>query len=149
MLASTINDLYQILKLWKTIPAQKKICLKCSKKTVHFWWFKKNIKKPRGKNDKRFVEGKEYLYRRLSVRECARIKTFPDTHIFHYNSVADGYKMIGNAVPVMLAYNLAKKIRTDLKDVKELNVADIRQGNVVDLSVGNSNVQDEENLVLI
>tara|TARA_Y100001934_G_C12220031_1_gene710311 strand:- start:758 stop:931 length:174 start_codon:yes stop_codon:yes gene_type:complete len=57
--------------------------------------------------------------------------------------------MIGNAVPVMLAYNLAKKIRTDLKDVKELNVADIRQGNVVDLSVGNSNVQDEENLVLI
>jgi len=102
-----------------------------------------------GKNDKRFVEGKEHLYRRLSVRECARIQTFPDTYIFRYKSVSDGYKMIGNAVPVIFAYNLAKKIKADLKDVKELNIADIKQGNVVDLSVGNSYVQDEENLVLV
>ncbi|MDC0114692.1 DNA cytosine methyltransferase [Methylophilaceae bacterium] len=67
-----------------------------------------------GKNDQRFVEGKEDLYRRMSVRECARVQRFPDEHIFHYSKVADGYKMIGNAVPVDFAYFLASKIKEDL-----------------------------------
>ena len=66
--------------------------------------------------DKReFVKGKENLYRRLSVRECARIQTFPDDFTFHYNDVADGYKMIGNAVPVKFAEALAVKIRNDIE----------------------------------
>ena len=60
-----------------------------------------------------FAPGKEYLYRRLSVRECARIQTFPDDFIFYYSDVADGYKMIGNAVPVTFSYNIAKKIVID------------------------------------
>lgn len=46
----------------------------------------------------------------MSVCECARIQTFPDTFIFKYNDIADGYKMIGNAVPV----NLAKAIATQI-----------------------------------
>lgn len=62
-----------------------------------------------------FVQGKEYLYRRLSVRECARIQTFPDDFIFHYKKVATGYKMIGNAVPVNLAKKLASDIKAQLK----------------------------------
>lgn len=49
-------------------------------------------------------------YRRLSVRECARIQTFPDSFIFDYDYINHGYKMIGNAVPVNLAKILAKKI---------------------------------------
>lgn len=61
-----------------------------------------------------FVPGKEHLYRRLSVRECARIQTFPDNFIFHYDNIAAGYKMIGNAVPVNLAHFLAKSIKTQL-----------------------------------
>jgi DNA (cytosine-5)-methyltransferase 1 len=66
--------------------------------------------------DKRiFVPGKEHLYRRLSVRECARIQTFPDDFIFKYRDIADGYKMVGNAVPVNFAYHLAKKVMDDLK----------------------------------
>ena len=61
--------------------------------------------------DKRvFKEGYEHLYRRLTVRECARIQTFPDYYIFYYNNILDGYKMIGNAVPVNLSYEIAKKI---------------------------------------
>lgn len=65
--------------------------------------------------DKReFVKGKEKLYRRLSVRECARIQTFPDDFIFDYHKVNTGYKMIGNAVPVQLAYNLAKSIKNQI-----------------------------------
>lgn len=62
------------------------------------------------KNKRIFVPGKEALYRRLSVRECARIQTFPDNFIFYYTDIADGYKMVGNAVPVMLAYHIAKSI---------------------------------------
>lgn len=65
-----------------------------------------------------FVPGKEKLYRRLSVRECARIQTFPDDFIFHYKSVVAGYKMIGNAVPVRLAYALAEVIKQDLRKIK-------------------------------
>ena len=53
------------------------------------------------------------LYRRLSVRECARIQTFPDTFNFYYDNILNGYKMIGNAVPVNLAYSIAKKIKAD------------------------------------
>jgi len=66
------------------------------------------------KNKRIFVPGKEKLYRRLSVRECARIQTFPDSFIFDYENIADGYKMIGNAVPVKFAEVLAKSIKKDL-----------------------------------
>jgi len=67
------------------------------------------------KNKKIFVPGKEHLYRRLTIRECARIQTFPDNFLFEYENLADGYKMIGNAVPVDFACVLAKQIKKDLK----------------------------------
>ncbi len=75
-------------------------------------------------NKRIFVTNKEHLYRRLSVRECARIQTFPDTHKFYYKNVMAGYKMVGNAVPSYLGYYLAKKIMEDMKSlgiVKEEN----------------------------
>ena len=67
-----------------------------------------------GKNDCRFVEGKENLYRRMTVREIARIQGFPDDFQFIYDSVNTGYKMIGNAVPVNLAYVIASAIKKTL-----------------------------------
>ncbi|MBE6681452.1 MAG: DNA cytosine methyltransferase [Ruminococcaceae bacterium] len=56
--------------------------------------------------------------RRLSVRECARIQTFPDNYQFILPktednvsvSSSDAYKIIGNAVPCVLAYNIAMNI---------------------------------------
>ena len=56
--------------------------------------------------------------RRLTVRECARIQTFPDDYQFiipktaEHKSVSssDAYKIIGNAVPCVMAYNIAKNI---------------------------------------
>lgn len=79
-------------------------------------------------NKRILVPGQEHLYRRLSVRECARIQTFPDKFIFKYNKIADGYKMIGNAVPVEFAYQIAKKIKHDLKDIIDLlNYGQIHQ----------------------
>lgn len=81
------------------------------------------------KDVRKFVSGSEKLYRRLSVRECARIQTFPDSFIFDYNKVSAGYKMIGNAVPVELAKVLANTIYDDMKNIfvnklqdKRLNV---------------------------
>lgn len=62
-----------------------------------------------------FVKGMEKLYRRLSVRECARIQTFPDDFKFYYNSLSDAYKMIGNAVPVKLAESIANQIKLFLR----------------------------------
>ena len=68
-----------------------------------------------GKDKFVFKRGKESTYRRLSVRECARIQTFPDNFKFVYKDLNDGYKMIGNAVPVNLAFHIAKAIAKDIK----------------------------------
>jgi DNA (cytosine-5)-methyltransferase 1 len=57
----------------------------------------------------------------LTIRECARIQTFPDDFIFHYTSVVAGYKMIGNAVPVNLAKFLAESIMQQIKQNAKLN----------------------------
>jgi DNA (cytosine-5)-methyltransferase 1 len=64
-----------------------------------------------GKDKMKFDPGHKNKYRRLSVRECARIQTFPDDFIFLYEKISDGYKMIGNAVPVKLSEELAKEIK--------------------------------------
>jgi DNA (cytosine-5)-methyltransferase 1 len=66
-------------------------------------------------NKRIFVPGKEHLYRRLTVRECARVQGFPDDFEFVYDNVDDGYKMVGNAVPVDLAYIVAKEIKLYLE----------------------------------
>lgn len=54
--------------------------------------------------------------RPLTVREYARIQTFPDDYVFE-GSMANQYKQIGNAVPVNLAYAVAKQISTFLDHV--------------------------------
>ncbi len=63
------------------------------------------------KNDCRFAKGCEQLYRRMSIREIARIQGFPDDFKFIYDNTNDAYKMIGNAVPVNLAYEIAVAIK--------------------------------------
>jgi DNA (cytosine-5)-methyltransferase 1 len=72
-------------------------------------------------NKRIFIEGKEHLYRRLSIRECARIQTFSDTHVFYYDNLMAGYKMVGNAVPCNLAYCLAKSIKQQIEMYEKSN----------------------------
>ncbi len=58
--------------------------------------------------------------RRLTVRECARLQTIPDEYKFILPktatnksvSASDAYKIIGNAVPCVLAYNIAKSVES-------------------------------------
>jgi len=70
-------------------------------------------------NKRIFVKGSEHLYRRLSIRECARIQTFPDAHKFYYSNLTAGYKMVGNAVPPSLGYYIAKSIIEALAQAKK------------------------------
>ncbi len=58
------------------------------------------------------------IERRLTIRECARLQTFPDDYQFILSktdtnksvSASDAYKIIGNAVPCVLAYNIAQRL---------------------------------------
>jgi DNA (cytosine-5)-methyltransferase 1 len=70
-----------------------------------------------GKDKFIFDPSSSQEYRRLSIRECARIQTFSDEFVFYYRYLSAAYKMIGNAVPVELGYALAHSIYQDLLDL--------------------------------
>jgi len=65
-----------------------------------------------------FQKDKMNEYRRLSVRECARIQTFPDNFHFVTDDIKAAYKMIGNAVPPRLGKALATSILSVLQDIR-------------------------------
>ena len=54
------------------------------------------------------------MQRRMSVRECATIQTFPEDFIFEGTTFRSMIKQIGNAVPVELAYIIAKTLKIKL-----------------------------------
>lgn len=71
-----------------------------------------------GKNREELSSG--LAERRLTPRECALIQTFPPDYpfVFHRGgakryavSPSGAYKVIGNAVPPMLAYNIARRVQ--------------------------------------
>ncbi len=70
------------------------------------------------KDDWKFKDGYEDEYRRYSVREAARLQTFPDDFIFHYDTVKDGYSQVGNAVPVKLAESIAESLKPLNENIK-------------------------------
>lgn len=70
-----------------------------------------------GENDCRFAAGMEHLYRRMTIREIARVQGFPDSFRFLYQDTNNAYKMIGNAVPVNLAYEIACAVKKALETI--------------------------------
>ena len=64
-----------------------------------------------------------FLDRAISVREAARIQSFPDSFIF-YGNKSSQMKQVGNAVPPLLAKSVAETI---LDDIENGNLADNHQ----------------------
>lgn len=60
-------------------------------------------------NPKSRVQFHYSLDRRLTVRECARIQTFPDDFTFKFSKTVN-ISQIGNAVPPILAYTVAESV---------------------------------------
>lgn len=60
-------------------------------------------------------------WRRLSVREVARLQSFPDNFNFICSASA-AYKMIGNAVPPVLAWNIGRAVFYTLERLGEITV---------------------------
>lgn len=58
--------------------------------------------------------------RPLTVREYARIQTFPDNWIF-CGSTTSQYKQIGNAVPVNFAYAIGRSLIRLLNDIENIS----------------------------
>lgn len=58
--------------------------------------------------------------RYFTVREAARLQTFPDSYMLH-GPWSEAMRQLGNAVPVMLAETIALSVR------EHLTLADLRQ----------------------
>jgi DNA (cytosine-5)-methyltransferase 1 len=72
---------------------------------------------------------KSKKHRRLSYRECARIQSFPDSFEFK-GKLLSKYRQIGNAVPPLIAYKIARSLAKDTTDKKELGYEEIISLNI-------------------
>ena len=114
-----IGDLVDIED--ETIPNQSQYFLASKAKKGNGQGDEKNVRdKPAytiRANPKSRVQFHYKLDRRLTVRECARIQTFPDNFIFKH-SMTTSISQIGNAVPPVLGHIVASSIAEFLKGVE-------------------------------
>ncbi len=68
-------------------------------------------------NAKSRVQFHYSLNRRLTVRECARLQTFPDSFVFPHSATSN-IMQIGNAVPPLLSHAVAKSIYGYMESLK-------------------------------
>ena len=83
------------------------------------WWNlpSKTILAHIHKDGFQFIHPDGVQLRSFTVREAARIQSFPDDFVFE-GSRGEKYKQIGNAVPVLFAEALAKSLKKNLDDLK-------------------------------
>lgn len=84
------------------------------------WWDlpSKTILAHIHKDGFQFIHPDEKQARSFTVREAARIQSFPDDFVFE-GSRGERFKQIGNAVPVLFAEALAKSIKKNLEDLNQ------------------------------
>ena len=78
---------------------------------VHIAWTRLDSRKPSITIDTGHNHHFHYLFNRVpTARESARLQSFPDTFVFLGNQMSQ-LKQIGNAVPPLMAYAIAKQLK--------------------------------------
>lgn len=81
---------------------------------VHIAWTRLNSSKPSFTIDTGHRHHFHYKFNRIpTVRECARIQSFPDDYVFTCSRTSQ-YKQVGNAVPPLMAKAIAESIKKQI-----------------------------------
>lgn len=72
------------------------------------------------------VDPKKELYRRFTPREAARIQSFPDSFLLN-DSEPKSYKQIGNAIPPVFMWHVAKQLEKAIIAHGNLNEEEIKE----------------------
>lgn len=88
-------------------------------RNFHVAWTRFNSHKPAPTIDTGHRHHFHYKYNRVpTVRECARLQSFPDDFVFLGNKTQQ-FRQVGNAVPPLMAQAIAEKLREFLEEDKE------------------------------
>ena len=87
-------------------------------RNFHIAWTRFNSQKPAPTIDTGHRHHFHYKYNRTpTVRECARLQSFPDSFRFYGNKTQQ-FRQVGNAVPPLLAFQIAKQLKKSLLEKK-------------------------------